>query len=443
MASLFSALTVAVGGLDAQSSALGNISDNLANSQTTGFKGINTNFQALVTQSNATVNNPGGVRATPQYNNSVQGNLTQSNVSTSLAISGQGYFSVQAAVQNADGTTNFSNNNVYTRQGDFTLDKSGYLVNGSGFFLNGYSVSTAGVVDKSTTGPIQVSALLNNPVASSTSTYAANLPASAANNFTSSPSTIQIYDALGNTHNMTFTWTKTSAGKWSLAAAVAGGDGTNASGAIQNYTATIPFVFNTSTNIGSINSITSGSGYTVVDNSNAAVNKAQVQFSLDFSGFGAGSQTMTLNFGDYNTPNGVTQFSGSDVSVQSFSQDGLPQGSFTNLSIDKNGFVSLNYNNGSLKTIAQIPIVQFFAQDQLQRGSGGVYSSTLASGTARYNVAGDSGAGIIISSSLEQSNVDIAAQFTTMIQAQQIYSANAKTITTINRMLDTIIQAVQ
>ena len=129
--------------------------------------------------------------------------------------------------------------------------------------------------------------------------------------------------------------------------------------------------------------------------------------------------------------------------MTSFSQNGLPQGSFTNLSIDKNGFVSLNFNNGSLKTIAQVPIVQFFAQDQLQRVSGGVYQATLASGTPRVGPAGTAGAGTIVGSSLESSNVDIATQFTDMIQAQQIYSANAKTITTIDNMLNTIINTVQ
>ncbi|MDP9128103.1 MAG: flagellar hook-basal body complex protein [Pseudomonadota bacterium] len=439
MASLFSALTVAVGGLTAQSDALGNISDNLSNAQTTGFKSIGTRFESLVTLSNAASNDPGGVRATPSYQNDVQGNLVQSQTATSLAITGQGFFAVEPATQNADGTTNFAGNIVYTRQGDFTLDKNGYIVNGSGYYLNGYNVSSAGVVNTSTTTPIQVSALLNRPVASTQASYVGNLPSSVATGFTSTPSTVLMYDALGNTHDMTYTWSKVTAGQWNLAVDVAGGGGTQST----DYAATVPFTFNSSTNIGTIASIGTGTGYTVPNNSNTTENKAQVQFNLNFAGFGAGTQAITLNFGDYNSPNGLTQFSGTNVSVSSFSQDGLPQGSFTNLSIDQNGFVSLNYNNGSLKTIAQIPIVQFFAQDQLQRGSGGVYSATLASGTPRYSSPGASGAGTIVSNSLESSNVDIATQFTNLIQAQQIYSANAKTITTVNNMLDTIVKTIR
>lgn len=447
MASLFSALTVAVGGLAAQSSALGNISDNLSNSETTGFKSIGTHFESLVTQSNATSNDPGGVRATPSYQNDVQGNLIQSSTATSMAISGQGFFSVESAVQNADGSTSFNTNPLYTRQGDFTLDKNGYLVNGSGYYLTGWSVDSTGTVNKSTVNPIQVSALLNNPVPSTSSSFVGNLPSSANTGFVSSVSTVQLFDALGNTHDMNYTWSKTSASHWDLKVVVSGAGGPSGSGS-KDLTETIPFVFNTSSNIGSLHTITSGTGtigsnYTVVDNSTSSENKAQVQFALDFSGYGAGGQTMTLNFGDYDKPNGVTQFADTDVTVTSFSQNGLPQGSFTNLTIDKNGLVALNYNNGSLKTIAQVPIVQFYAQDQLQRVTGGAYEATLSSGTARYSPPGTTGAGTIAANSLESSNVDIASQFTSMIQAQQIYSANAKTITTINNMLNTVINTVQ
>ena len=97
MGSLFAALTTAVSGLNAQSSAIGNISENLANAQTTGTKASAPEFEELVNASNATVNNPGGVTATPQYQNDVQGSIVSSNTPTSLAISGEGYFQVETA----------------------------------------------------------------------------------------------------------------------------------------------------------------------------------------------------------------------------------------------------------------------------------------------------------------------------------------------------------
>ena len=241
MSSLFGALTVAVGGLTAQSDAIGDISDNLSNAQTTGFKSIGTDFLSLVTDSSATVNDPGGVTSIPQYQNDVQGNLVQSGTATSLAITGQGFFPVETATVDANGNTDFTGNDLYTRQGDFTLNKDGYLVNGSGYYLLGWSVDpTTGVADTSTTNPIQLSALLDNPVATSSANYQANLPANAtAGAFTSAPSTIQVFDALGTTHDMSLTWVKTGTNTWILNVDVA-----NGVSSVSDYTATVPFTFN-------------------------------------------------------------------------------------------------------------------------------------------------------------------------------------------------------
>jgi flagellar hook protein FlgE len=443
MASLFGALTVAVGGLTAQSDAIGNISDDLSNAQTTGFKSIGTEFESLVTDSSATVNDPGGVLATPLYQNDVQGNLIQSNTGTNLAITGQGFFPVEAATVSATGATTFTGTDLYTRQGDFTLNNSGYLVNGSGYYLLGYSVAADGDVNTSTTAPIQISDLLNAPVATSAVTYDANLPSNAADNFASSASTIQVFDATGVAHDANLTWTKTGTGTWSLSVEVDGGASTTNGLTSSNYTATVPFTFNSTSNSGTIKVISSGANYTVVDNSHASSDAAQISFALSFPG--ASAQTVTLSFGDYNTANGVTQFSdpNDQVSVSSFEQNGLPRGSFSSLSINSNGDVAINYNNGSSTIVSQIPVVQFFGQDQLQRVTGGAFAATLASGTPRFSAAGQDGAGTIVGGSLEASNVDIATEFTDMIQAQQIYSANAKTITTVDNMLNTIINTIQ
>ena len=550
--SLYAAMQVAVGGLTAQSASIGNISDNLANSQTTGFKGIETRFESLVTQSNQFANDPGGVRATPYYTNSEQGNLVQSSNATALAISGQGFFPVRPAIVGADGMTTFGNTTFFTRAGDFNLDKNGYLVNGGGYYLTGYAVSTTGVVDTSSADPIRLSDLLDNPVGTTNVDYAANLPSSEDVNFVSSPSTIQVYDELGGAHDMTFTWTKTGTSNWSLHVVVP--DAVSDGGSPATYTdydVTVPFVFNDTTNVGTIGSIgaaspaafataaitngltftaastgvagnnidvsvaagsaanlytititdgtttetftditnvpanalwtnlrnaitalpstlvtsaLNGTGnldpatiaipitynlaggsnaevYSVVDNSTAPENFAQVAFTLDFDG--AGSQPITVDFGTYNLSKGVTQFDDTTVSVTTFDQNGIPRGSFQSLSIDENGYVSLNYDNGRTRTISQIPVVQFFAQDKLQRVTGGAFEQTLASGSARYSSAGTNGAGTIVGNALEGSNVDIADEFTKLIQAQQVYSANAKTITTTNNMMQEAINIIR
>jgi len=165
--SVFSALNVAVTGLDAQSRAFANVSDNLANTETVGYKRVDTSFQSLVTASNANINNPGGVSATPTYQNSLQGNLTQVDSSTSLALQGNGFFAVRRGVVDATGSTSFSTETFYTRRGDYSLSKDGYLVNGAGYFLTGYEVDSVGTVNTADVSPIKISALLDNPVASS------------------------------------------------------------------------------------------------------------------------------------------------------------------------------------------------------------------------------------------------------------------------------------
>jgi flagellar hook protein FlgE len=439
MSSLFGALTVAVGGLTAQSDAIGNISDDLSNAQTTGFKAIGTTFQSLVTDSSATINDPGGVTAIPSYQNDVQGNLVQSGTATSLAITGAGFFPVETATIGGSGSTTFTGNDLYTRQGDFTLNSGGYLVNSSGYYLLGYSVNgTTGQVDTSSTKPIQLSALLDNPVPTTTANYAANLPSGVDVGFTSSPSTVQVFDALGDTHQMSLTWTKTGTDTWNLNVDVAGG-AANVSNS--DYTATIPFTFNSTSNSGTVETISNGTGYTV--STNAAGDPASISFTLNFDG--ASAQKVNLGFGDYDESNGVTQYADTSdqVSVSSFEQNGLPKGSFSSLAVNSSGLVSINYNNGTSAVIAQIPVVTFFAQDQLQRVTGGAYSSTLASGSPEFNAPGTNGSGTIVGGSLEASTVDIATEFTDMIQAQQIYSANAKTITTVDNMLNTIINVIQ
>ncbi|MDD3182859.1 MAG: flagellar hook protein FlgE [Alphaproteobacteria bacterium] len=445
--SIYAALTVAVGGLAAQSAAIGNISDNLANATTTGYKAVETKFESLVTQSSSVSNDPGGVKATPSYSNGVQGNLVSDSSATSLAISGSGYFPVRAAVVGADGTTTFGSTTYFTRAGDFTLNDAGYLVNGSGYYLTGYTVDEDGLVDTSASDPIQLSELLDNPVPTSTVEYAANLPSSTADATSFAPSTVQVYDALGGAHDMSFTWTKNATNDWTLEITVpdAVSDG-GTPPTYTDYTASIDFAFND----GSVAGTVAGTIETIADDTavpagwtvlTSAAGDAQISLNLDYDG--AGTQPITIDFGSYNKSSGVTQFDDTTITVSTLEQNGIPRGSFQSLSIDDNGFVSLNYDNGRTRIIAQIPVVQFFAEGQLQRITGGAFSQTLSSGSARYGLAGTNGAGTIASYALESSNVDIADEFTKLIQAQQVYSANAKTITTANNMMQEAINIIR
>ena len=137
--SLFGALNTAVSGLNAQSAAFGNIGDNVANSQTVGFKRTDTNFIDYITSSSQSLNQPGAVIARPDYVNSVQGALTQTDNPLDLAISGQGFFTVYRPTgESGAASTAINPTPLYTRAGNFSLNREGYLVNGSGDYLAGW-----------------------------------------------------------------------------------------------------------------------------------------------------------------------------------------------------------------------------------------------------------------------------------------------------------------
>src|ERR1700704_2878443 len=137
---IFGALTTAVGGLRAESYALENISGNIANSQTTAFKREDTSFEDLIPDNSPTKQLSGNVIASSRSTNSVQGDIQNASVGTYMAINGQGFFVVEKPASFADNLPVFDGIDLYTRRGDFSTDKNGYLVNGAGYYLMGIPV---------------------------------------------------------------------------------------------------------------------------------------------------------------------------------------------------------------------------------------------------------------------------------------------------------------
>ena len=140
---IFDALTTAVSGLQAQAFALQNISGNIANSQTVGYKETNTAFDALVSQAALGEQTSGGVFATSVASNGVQGTIQNETVATDMAVNGNGYFVVTKPTGNSGTNPQFSGVNDYTRRGDFQMDSNGYMVNGAGYYLMGIPVNPA------------------------------------------------------------------------------------------------------------------------------------------------------------------------------------------------------------------------------------------------------------------------------------------------------------
>lgn len=439
--SLFGSINTAISGLSAQSAAFGNISDNVANSQTAGFKRVDTTFIDYLTTSSPADNQPGSVVAKPNYVNTVQGAITQTDNPLGLAITGQGFFAVSETSGQVHGLPTFNAQQFYTRAGDFQMDQNGYLVNSAGQYLNGWAVnSQTGIADQNALNPIQVSQTSYNPVATNNVVLSANLPATPATGTatSSSPvsSQITVYDALGTSHVVNLNWVQNSQNDWTVSINAPDdlGGGNLGSAEVKFGTAsgnTVP--------AGTIGQITTPTG-SVTTSGYAAGQAAVLQFSADF---GAGTQPITLNLGTYGQTGGVTQYAGNAYSLRGLTQDGVPPGAFSGVTMQTNGNVVVNYNNGQNRVIAQVPVITFNAADALQRQNGQAFTTTTASGTPLAEAPGSNGAGTLVTGAVENSNVDIATEFSQLIVSQQAYSANAKVVTTADQLLQTTINMKQ
>jgi flagellar hook protein FlgE len=443
--SLFGAMNTAISGLTAQSSAFSNISDNVANSQTVGYKRVDTNFIDYLTTSTATQNDSGAVVTTPDYVNNVQGTITQTDNPLGLAIAGQGFFAVSEQNGEVNNIPTFDPQQYYTRAGDFQMDKNGYLVNSAGKYLNGWPVdSQSGVVNQNTLTPIQVTQTVYNPVPTSTVTLSANLPATPAAG-TATPaspisSDIDVYDSLGTMHTVTLNWVRTAQDTWSVQ--VSSPDDTAAS---DRGTADVDFGPTTSGNpvpsgtVGNL-AVDGADPGTVAVSPYGANTAATVSFDTNF---GSGAQTITVNLGTFGQTNGVTQYAGTQYNLRGLTQNGVPPGAFSSVTTQTNGDIVVNYDNGQSRTIAQVPVITFNDSNQLQRQNGQAYTASTQSGTPLAEVPGTNGAGTLVTQSTESSNVDIATEFSKLIVAQQAYSANTKMVTTANQMLQQTIDMKQ
>jgi flagellar hook protein FlgE len=439
--SLFGSINTAISGLTAQSDAFGNISDNVANSQTVGYKRVDTSFVDYLTTSSPSENQPGSVTAQPDYINNIQGAITQTDNPLGLAITGQGFFAVSETSGQVNGLPTFNTQQYYTRAGDFSMDQNGYLVNGAGQYLNGWSVNPqTGIADQNALSPIQISQTSDNPVATSDVTLSANLPATPASGTGTSTSPISsqitVYDALGTSHVVNLNWVQNSANDWTVSIQAPDdlGGGDLGSAEVQ--------FGNASTNnvaAGTIGDITSAGG-SVTSAGYGAGQAATLQFSADF---GSGAQPITLNLGTYGQTGGVTQYADTAYSLRGLTQNGVPPGAFSGVTMQTNGDVVINYNNGQNRIIAQVPVVTFNNANALQRQNGQAFTSTTNSGTPLAEAPGSNGAGTLVTGSVENSNVDIATEFSQLIVSQQAYSANAKVVTTADQLLQVTINMKQ
>jgi flagellar hook protein FlgE len=417
--SLSGALSSAISGLSAQSQALAMVSDNIANSSTTAYKTTSGMFDDLVTTAMGSGEySSGGVTISGRSNITQQGLLVATTNATDVAIQGDGFFVVQSGLNGGQVS--------YTRNGAFTPDNDGYLVN-DGSYLMGWRTDASGNVvgGGGSLEPINTDVAAVSGSATTKSTIAANLPADAAVGATFTTS-IPIYDSLGTSNTVEATWTKTAANTWTASFA----DPT----AVSNPSAA------TGTTSGSL---------TVTFNSDGSLaSTVPSPPSISISGWtsGAADSTIGLNLGTVGGTDGLTQYASGDttptISVTGINSDGLAFGKLSSVTIDNDGLVNATYSNGQTIAIYKIPVATFASPDGLAAQSNGLYQATVASGNPVIAASGTGGAGAIYGGELESSSTNTNQEFSTMMTAQQAYSASAQVITAVDKMYDTLISAM-
>ena len=455
---IYSALTNAVTGLRAQSYALENISGNIANSQTTGFKRIDTSFEDLVPDLAASAQVSGSVLASARSTNSTQGDIQTASNPTYMAINGDGFFAVQKPSNYVDGHPVFNSVNLYSRRGDFAPNKEGYLVNGAGYYLMGIPLdSTTGNPVGSTPQTLKFSNDFLPAVATTELGYHANLPGYPrtqssdpavpgsellkAANFTTNPliagagtvigsendaflkstisgGSITAYDAAGTPASVQLRWGKVDS-------ATSGGTDTWQLFYQTNSTATGNTV------------AWKNSGQSYAFNASGQLNPAVPSITLTgvtIDGVALGTLKVQHDVG------GITQFADSNgtVQVNSLDQNGYAAGNLNNVAINDKGELVGTYSNGRNVKLATISVATFNGTDQLKRLDGGAFAATDESGPALFGSSGS-----IVASALESSNTDISDEFTKLIVTQQAYTANTKVVTTSNDMVQAVLNMIR
>lgn len=495
--SIFGGLRSGVSGLFVQSQSMAMISDNIANVNTVGYKVNRPRFSTLVTsQASENLFASGGVQSSVGREIDQQGLLSASTASTDLAISGKGFFAVtdQVTFNTTTGVYEPTGDVFYTRAGEFRADKDGNLVNSGGFFLMGFPRNTTDTGYNVTNvltamNGVNVASQSAAPVPTSSVSLSANVQASTATGDTFDTS-IQIFDRQGAQRTLTLTFTKvdpaTSSNTWNvsgslsagsfidpdvdnngLAADLDDGGGTGQDTAADDilgteevsdfagggtYAALADTAIGTSTaSFGSIEFNADGTLSVINNGPNGLANNTGIaltgnntmQVLVDYDADNTTSGDIVaidISLGTINGSDGMTQFEGTSV-INDITQNGKQFGSLSSVSVNETGEVTALFDNGETRKLFQVPLVTFNNPNGLDPRTGNVFAETDTSGQAVVKVANTGGAGLIASSSLESSTVDLADEFTKLIVTQRAFAANTRVITTADEMLDELIRA--
>lgn len=398
---------IALSGLNAASSHLDITAHNIANVNTTGFKSSRASFADVYATSNndVTATTPGaGVRLNTITQQFSQGNIDFTDNNLDLAISGEGFFTMQGA----SGVS-------YTRAGSFSVDRDGYVVNNNLEKLQVFPASANGTFATGSLADLKLQITENPPQQTSRTQIGLNLPANAPvptatpfdptlpssyNHATS----MTVYDSLGTSHTATMYFVKdATANSWSQ----------------QLYVDDNP--------VGGTNTLS-------FNNAGELTAPASGLVSYPAYNPGTGAADLDLSF-DYTD---TTQY-GQEFSVNSLQQDGFTTGRMTGIEVSGTGVVSARFTNGQSTQLGKVALAIFSNPNGLQQQGDTSWAETFTSGGPRLGEAGTSNFGLLQAGALEGSNVDLTAQLVEMITAQRNFQANTQMISTSDQVTQAII----
>jgi flagellar hook protein FlgE len=411
---MFNIFSTALTALTATSTAIDVVGNNLANMDTTGFKDGNMAFSDLISQS---IGNGGGTQVgfgTAQpltIQDFSQGAIQAETSPLDAAIQGSGFFIVQ------DG----NGNTTYTRDGTFQLDQAGNLTTVAGQNVQGWTALNAdGSIN--TSGPIGNIALTSGallpPVPTTQMTVSLNLNAASTADATSDFSTpVTVYDSLGASHVLTVDFQNTGNNTWSYQVTIPGSD-------VTAGTAGTPF------------DIPNASGTLTFSSSGLLTSPAAGSpVAIAIPGLTDGAADMNVTWNPYTSAGAglITQFGQASASSAS-TQNGAAASQLVSVSIASGGGVVANYSNGVQATVGQVATAAIGNPNTLIDAGGNDYNLSASTDNPSVGVPGTGGRGTVVGSSLEASNVDLATQFTELIQFQRSYEANAHVVTTADQL---------
>ena len=411
---MFTTFSTALSALNATSTAIDVVGNNLANMNTTGFKGSDLSFRDLISQAsgNGTSETQVGLgTATPlTVQQFTQGAIQTNSGPLDAAIQGEGFFITQSP----------EGNTYYTRDGTFQVDSAGNLLTSTGAQVEGWnSTASTGVID--TSGAISgiriPSGALSPPVATTKMSVDLNLNSAATADATSNFSTpVTVYDSLGKSHILTVSFQKTDTNSWSYQVSIPGADVTAGTAGtpydIPNASGTMTFDTN-----GQLTSPAAGSTIPVA-----------------IPGLSDGATDLNISWDPYNNGAGrITQF-GQASAASASSQDGATAAELVSVSISDGGAITAQYSDGVQSTVGQLALAAISNPNTLVDVGNNDYQLSAATADPSVGTPGTGGRGTVVGGALESSNVDLATQFTNLITFQRSYEANAHVVTTADQL---------